>query len=35
VALEPGDANVKLEQAKVLIEMDRQDKVLPLLEASA
>jgi cytochrome c-type biogenesis protein CcmH/NrfG len=35
VALEPGDANVKLGLAKMLIEMDQQDKALLLLEASA
>jgi len=35
VALDPGDANAKLGLAKVLIGMDKQDKALPLLEASA
>jgi Flp pilus assembly protein TadD len=35
VALEPGDANVKLVLAKLLIEMDQQDKALLLLEVSA
>ncbi|MGA3034517.1 MAG: tetratricopeptide repeat protein [Terracidiphilus sp.] len=33
--LHPEDANAKLGLAKVLIEMDRQGKALPLLEASA
>ncbi len=33
--LQPGDANAKLGLAKALIEMDQQDKALPLLEASA
>ncbi len=35
VVLQPGDANAKLGLAKALIEMDQQDKALPLLEASA
>lgn len=35
VTLQPGDANAKLGLAKVLIEMDKPDKALPLLEASA
>ena len=35
IALQPGDASAKLGLAKVLIEMDQQDKALPLLEASA
>jgi len=35
VTLQPGDANAKLGLAKVLIEMDQQDKALTLLEASA
>ena len=35
VAQQPGDANAKLGLAKVLIEMDRPDKALSLLENSA
>lgn len=35
VALQPGGADAKLGLAKVLIEMDQQDKALPLLESSA
>jgi len=35
VALQPGDANAKLGLAKALIDMNQQDKALPLLEASA
>jgi tetratricopeptide (TPR) repeat protein len=35
VSLQPGDADAKLGLAKVLIEMDQQDKALTLLEASA
>jgi len=35
VAPQPGDGNANLRLAKVLIEMDRQDKTLLLLEASS
>jgi len=34
VALQPGDASAKLDLAKALIEMNQEDKALPLLEAS-
>jgi len=35
VTLRPGDANAQLGLAKALIEMNQQDKALPLLEVSA
>jgi tetratricopeptide (TPR) repeat protein len=34
IAMQPEDASAKLGLAKVLIELDQQDKALPLLEAS-